>query len=158
MARSLPRCRLESFPFSEDLGRDRVAHGSASRESQLALAFSNARKLRKPRPLALPVKTPMRKSNLLLSLALSGKIGVAWRRLCRADLLVAQQRLVCVLSFGRARGDVKPPEDEVPDELMSERERLREQRWQALPRELKMVIRRVRVNSAAQLCRRCWKP
>ena len=138
------------IPLSEDLGREWMVYESANSELQLILASLNARKLRKPQPFSSPVESLLRKSNLLL------KTGVClstsweeWHQLAptvQQRPLVAQQRSVCVICFGKPLGDIARPDEQPPDEHMTEKERLREQRWQSLPRELKMAIRRVHVN------------
>ena len=58
--------------------------------------------------------------------------------------LVAEGRELCVILFGRPLGEVEQPDADDP--RAREREVWRAQKWQSLPRELKLAIRRVHVN------------
>ena len=138
------------IPLSEDIGRDWTVFGSANAELPLILAGTNVRKLRKPQPFASPLEAPLRKSNLLLKnnvcLTTSWE---DWRQQAPSAQqrpIAARQRLVCVICFAKPLGDGPREHEEPDDERMDEKERLREQRWQSLPIELKLAIKRARAN------------
>ena len=137
------------LPLGEDLGHDWLVHESANAELQLVLVSSNARRLRKPQPFLSPAEAPLRKANLLLKNRVC--LSTAWEDWAQlaptsqTRPLVAQQRQLCVICFGKPLGE-DPHVEPQSDPRAGERERLREQRWQSLPRELKLAIRRVHVN------------
>ena len=137
-------------PLGEDLGHDWLVYESANVELQLVLASTNAKKLRKPQPFMSPLEAPLRKANLLLrSRVCLSTSWEEWHQLAPTSQtrpLVAEQRAVCVLCFGKPLGEVHDDAEAQEDSRAREKEQLREQRWQSLPRELKLAIKRVHVN------------
>ena len=138
------------IPLNEDVGRDWMVYESANAELQLILASNNARKLRKPQPFASPLEAPLRKSNLLLKTKVC--LSTSWEEWhqqspsAQQRPLVAKQRMTCVICFAKPLGEGAREHEEHGDERTEEKERLREQRWQSLPRELKLAIKRVHTN------------
>ena len=135
-------------PLGEELGQSWIVHESANAEVNLILAATDARKLRKPQPFASPAEAPLRKANLLLKN--NTCLSTAWEDWFQQAPtthnrpLVAQQREVCVILFGAPLGEIVRAE---PDDSRSmEKEKLREQHWSSLPRELKLALKRVHVN------------
>lgn len=121
---------------------------SANSDVTLIFGALNAKKLRKPQPLGSPVEAPLRKALLLLQnghcLTTSWE---EWRQQAPSSQtrpLVAENREVCVLLYGRPIGDEE--EEEPGDARTLLREQEREQKWQSLPRELKLALRRTHVN------------
>ena len=137
------------IPLNEELGQEWVNHESAQAEVTLILASRQAKKLRKPQPHGSPAEMPLRKSNLLLR---NGQcLSTSWEEWLQLSPstqtrpLVAAEREVCVILFGKILGEEAEVEDGV-DSRALEKEKEREQKWQSLPRELKLAIRRVHVN------------
>ena len=137
------------IPLNEELGQEWVNHESANAEVTLILASRQAKKLRKPQPHGSPAEMPLRKSNLLLK---NGQcLSTSWEEWLQLSPstqtrpLVAAEREVCVILFGKILGDENVVEDG-GDSRALEKEKEREQKWQSLPRELKLAIRRVHVN------------
>ena len=124
-----------------------MSYESASAAVVLILAALQARKLRKPQPFLSPAEAPLRKSDLLLA---SGScLSTSWEDwhqlspAAQGRPLVANERKVCVILFGKPLGEITP---EMDDPRMTQKELLRQQKWDSLPRELKLAIRRVHVN------------
>ena len=135
-------------PLGEELGQDWLAFESANAEIQVVLASANAKKLRKAQPFASPAEAPLRKSNLLLrNKTCLSTAWEEWHQLAPASQvrpLVAADRQLCVILFGKPLGE--DVQGDPADPRATERERLREERWNSLPRELKLALRRVHVN------------
>ena len=136
------------LPLTEDLGRDWESVESAEAEVVLILVADKAKKLRKPQPHASPAEVPLRKSFLLLR---NGScLTTGWEELAQlapssqVRPLVAQQRELCVIVFGKPLGDIEQPVEADPRAQAKELQRA--QKWASLPRELKLAIRRVHVN------------
>ena len=136
------------LPLTEDLGRDWESVESAEAEIVLILVADKAKKLRKPQPHASPAEVPLRKSFLLLR---NGScLTTGWEELAQlapssqVRPLVAQQRELCVIVFGKPLGDIEQPVEADPRAQAKELQRA--QKWASLPRELKLAIRRVHVN------------
>lgn len=134
-------------PLNNELGLDWMSYESASAEVVLILAALQARKLRKPQPFLSPAEAPLKKSDLLLA---SGScLSTSWEDwhqlspAAQGRPLVANERKVCVILFGKPLGEITP---EMDDPRMTQKEFLRQQKWDSLPRELKLAIRRVHVN------------
>ena len=118
---------------------------------QLILASTQARRLKRPQPHAGPHDVPLRRSYLLLAGgdALSTD-WEAWYNMSPASQvrpLVARDRQLYVAIFGKEVGDGEgDPGDGDGEDAWKQREDARERQWQALPRELKLAIKRVHVN------------
>ena len=134
-----------------DLGKSWRELEGASAEVRLILASMSARRLKKPQPHLGPAEVPLRKSYVLLSghEALSTDFE-QWFNLSPAAQvrpLIAQGRLLYVAIFATELGsgalEEDPGEDGARGARLDER---RAQKWQALPRELKLAIKRVHVN------------
>ena len=115
--------------LESELGKQWSSRESAQAEVRLILYSRTASRMRKPQP----HKT----------LATSWE---EWSRMAPASqvrALVAKQRRLYVVLFGKEIGaDVVGEPDERVQEMDAERER----KWQALPRELKLAIKRIHVN------------
>ena len=133
--------------LESDLGQQWVAHESAQAEVKLILTSQTAKRMRKPQPFAGPLEVPLRRSYLLLE---NGKVLATsweeWQKMAPASQvrpLVAQKRRLYLVLFGNELGEGL--QMEVDDRFQAkEEERLR--KWQALPRELKLAVRRIHVN------------
>lgn len=119
---------------------------SAQAEVQLILCSRKARRMRKPQPFAGPAEVPLRKGFLLLENSVLCTYWETWTQLApQAQIrpLVAEGRQLYVVMFGKELGDHL--EVEKDDRYMAkEQERMR--RWNALPRELKLAVKRIHVN------------
>ena len=119
---------------------------SAQAEVQLILCSRKARRMRKPQPFAEPAEVPLRKGFLLLENSVLCTYWETWTQLApQAQIrpLVAEGRQLYVVMFGKELGDHL--EVEKDDRYMAkEQERMR--RWNALPRELKLAVKRIHVN------------
>ena len=137
--------------LDSDLGKAWKANEGAHADVKLILVSTSARRLKKPQPHLGPADVPLRKSYVLLSghEALSTDFE-QWFNLSPAAQvrpLVAQGRLLYVALFGNelgAEGDGGDPGDD--GERGQRQEEQRTRKWQALPRELKLAIKRVHVN------------
>ena len=130
-----------------DLGKAWVSLESASADVTLILCSAQARRLKKPQPFAGPHEVPLRKSFLLLG---EGKVLTtdweAWHQMSPASQirpLVAADRKLYVGLFGKEVGDEEPGDE--PDR-QQQKEEARQRKWAALPRELKLAIKRVHEN------------
>ena len=133
--------------LQSDLGKSWVAHESAQAEVKLVLCSTSARRMKKPQPHFGPLEVPLRKSYLLLdnNTALTTDFE-AWGNLAPAAQvrpLVAQGRRIYVVVYGTELGEA---EDEEAEDRWQIKEASRERQWVALPRELKLAIRRIHVN------------
>ena len=131
-----------------DLGRSWVALENANAEVNLILCSLSARRMKKPQRHAGPLDAPLRKSFLLLN---GNEVLTTdwedWRSMSPAAQvrpLIAQGRLLYVCLFGKEIGDAGPEGD--PEDRRQQQEAARIRKWNALPRELKLAIRRVHVN------------
>ena len=121
---------------------------SANADVTLVFGALNAKKLRKPQPLSSPLEAPLRKALLMLQ---NGQcLTTSWEEWhqqapsSQTRPLVAENREVCVLLYGKPIGEEDKEEPGDPRSLLREQER--EQKWQSLPRELKLALRRIHVN------------
>ena len=133
--------------LSSDLGERWKSHESAQSEVQLILISSKAVRMRKPQPFAGPAEVPMRRSYLLLQ---SGKVlATSWEDWCKmapssqVRPLVAKSRKLYVVAFGRPLGEGLLEEK---DDRFVAKEEERQRKWQVLPRELKLAIKRIHCN------------
>ena len=118
----------------------------------LVLASLTARRMRKPQPHLGPSEVPLRKCFLLFGD--DGMLETGWEEWAQmapasqVRPLVAQQRKLYVKTFGKHLGSEDAPhtEGEADEPQQLRRDQLRERQWQALPRELKLAIKRVHVN------------
>ena len=133
--------------LSPDLGERWKSHESAQSEVQLILISSKAVRMRKPQPFAGPAEVSMRRSYLLLQ---SGKVlATSWEDWCKmapssqVRPLVAKSRKLYVVAFGcpLSEGLLEKKNDRF---VAKEEERQR--KWQVLPRELKLAIKRIHCN------------
>ena len=129
------------------MGREWAAHESAHAEVTLILASRTARRMKKPQPHAGPQEVPLRRSYLLLGSgqALSTQ-WEEWHRMAAAAQirpLVAKDRALYLVLYGSELGGAVPLE---LDERLARKEQERDRQWQALPRDLKMAIRKIHVN------------
>ena len=145
-------------PKGSEIGRDWIHHESGQSDVKVILGSLNARRLRKPQPLLSPVEAPLRKSCLLLR---NGTCLTTdwedWHQLTPSSQTrpLVSQREVCIILYGKPVGEVE--DEEAGDPRFDEREQLRKQKWDSLPRELKLALRRIHVNlghaSTAQMLR-----
>ena len=133
---------------SGELGQGWVAQESASAEVKLILCSSTARRMKKPQPHFGPHEVPLRKSFLLLGD--DQVLTTEWEHWANQSpssqvrpLVAANRRLYLVL-YGTELGEAKD-EEEAADRFLV-KEESRERQWQALPRELKLAVRRIHVN------------
>ena len=133
---------------SGELGQGWVAQESASAEVKLILCSSTARRMKKPQPHFGPHEVPLRKSFLLLGD--DQVLTTEWEHWSNQSpssqvrpLVAANRRLYLVL-YGTELGEAKD-EEEAADRFLV-KEESRERQWQALPRELKLAVRRIHVN------------
>ncbi|CAE7715141.1 RE1 [Symbiodinium necroappetens] len=130
-----------------DLGKSWVALESAQADVKLILCSASARRMKKPQPHFGPGEVPLRKSYLLLEneTALTTDFE-AWSSLAPAAQvrpLVAKDRRLYVAVYGSELGEHQEPEQ---GDQWQAKEETRERQWNALPRELKLAIRRIHVN------------
>ena len=125
-----------------------MSHESASSEVVLCMASLKAKKLRKPQPHGSPADMPLRKAFLFLQ---DGQMLTTswedWHQLAPSSQtrpLVAEKRILCVILFATVLGEVPRPDPSDPRVALREAER--QQKWDSLPRELKLALRRVHVN------------
>ena len=130
-----------------DLGKGWASLESANAEVRLILCSASARRMKKPQPHSTAAEVPLRKSFLLLE---DNQVLVtdweAWSTMAAASQvrpLVAPQRKLSLVLYGTELGNVAQHDD---DDRWRARERDRDRQWQALPRELKLAIRRIHVN------------
>ena len=126
-----------------DLGKAWVASEAGNADVSLILCSSTARRMKKPQPRAGPHEVPLRKSLLLLDdgagLSTEWESWYSVSPSSQVRPLVARGRKLYLVLFGRQVGDGGEPRDGDPWHG-------REQAREALPRELKLAIKRVRVN------------
>ena len=130
-----------------DLGKAWIASEAGNADVSLILCSSKARRMKKPQPHAGPHEVPLRKSLLLLNdgtgLSTEWESWYSMSPSSQVRPLVARGRKLYLVLFGRQVGDGGEPGDGDP---WHGREQVRERQWQALPRELKLAIKRVHVN------------
>ena len=139
--------RWNKINIDTDLGKAWLSLEGGSADVSLNLSSTSARRLKKPQPHAGPHDVPLRRSYLLLD---DGTVLTtdweAWGTMSPASQvrpLVAPQRRLYLVLFGKEVGEDDAGDE--PDQLQ-QREEARERKWQALPRELKLAIKRVREN------------
>ena len=133
-----------------DLGRAWVSAESGRAEVSLILCSLTARRMKKPQPHAGPIEVPLRKSFLLLNgnevLTTDWEDWNSMAPSAQVRPLVAQGRILYVVLYGKEIGEGGQPIEAGPGERQQVAEASRQRKWQALPRELKLAIRRVHVN------------
>ena len=139
----------QSLDVTAALGSEWVALESAKVDVNLILVSVKARRMRKPQPYLGPLEAPLRKTLILLA---DDKVlstdWEEWGRMAPSSQirpLVAQNRRLCVSLFGRFPGDDHQPDRPEFDRSQAE-EQTRAARWQNLPRELKLAVKRIHVN------------
>ena len=132
------------IPLQEELAQRWVRLESANAEVCLLLASLKGRKLRKPQPHYSPLEVPLRKSFLLLqcdkSLTTSWKSGISFPHLPVEAFGGRRQTAL----YGKAAPDEDVAEEE--DARRDTKEVASETKWNSLPGELKLALRRVHVN------------
>eukprot|EP00435_Cladocopium_sp_Y103_P040884 s349_g11.t1 len=120
---------------------------SASTEVTLILASKSARRLKKPQPFLGALEAPLRKSFILLKDSFLCTDWEQWTQMSPAAQirpLIAKDRLLYVAIFGKELGaEVHGGEE---DDRWLRLEEDRQRKWQALPRELKLAVKRIHVN------------
>eukprot|EP00438_Fugacium_kawagutii_P008061 Skav219569 [mRNA] locus=scaffold3203:12014:25029:+ [translate_table: standard] len=138
------------IPLDSELGARWYSFESANAEVTLVFASLKARRLRKPQPHASPLEVPLRKAFLFLQeekcLTTSWE---EWRQLAPSSQtrpLVAENRKLCVITYGKALGEVAEADGDRDDPRLRAQEVARQQKWDSLPRELKLALKRVHIN------------
>ena len=138
---------MEQDQHDTDLGKAWVSLEGGSADVSLILCSTVARRLKKPQPHAGPHDVRLRRSYLLLDdgtvLATDWESWGTMSPASQVRPLVAPQRRLYLVLFGKEIGEEDAGEE--PDQLQ-QREEARERKWQALPRELKLAIKRVHEN------------
>ena len=141
------------FPLDGEIGKLWKNSESARADVQLVLASSSARRMRKPQPFRGPNEVPLRKGILLMTSSDVLTTGWEdWQKSSPASQLrplPSQTNQFFVTLFGAELGDgienLEVPE-EGGERPVDKKERDRERQWQALPRELKLAIKRIHCN------------
>ena len=130
-----------------DLGKSWAARESASADIKLILCSTSARRMKKPQPHMGPADVPIRKSFLLLAddkvLTTDWEMWANQAPSSQVRPLMAQQRRLYVVTYGTEVGEALEEHDRDPWRVHEEA-RLRQ--WQALPRELKLAVKRLHTN------------
>ncbi|CAE7262943.1 unnamed protein product, partial [Symbiodinium sp. CCMP2456] len=133
-----------------DLGRAWVSLESGQADVTLILCSLSAKRMKKPQPHAGPLDVPIRKSYLLLNgnetLTTDWEEWHSMAPSAQVRPLVAQGRLLYVVLYGKEIGDAQRAPEGNPGERQEAAEESRQRKWQALPRELKLAIKRVHIN------------
>ena len=133
-----------------DLGRAWVSLESGRADVVLILCSLVARRMKKPQPHAGPLEVPLRKSFLLLNgheiLTTDWEDWNSMAPSAQVRPLVAQGRILYVVLYGKEVGEGGQLIEANPGDRQQVAEVSRQRKWQALPRELKLAIRRVHVN------------
>ena len=135
-----------SLEKGSDLFEAWASAESAQADVQLILCSRKARRMRKPQPFSGPAEVPLRKGFLLLETGVLCTYWETWTQLApQAQIrpLVAAGRQLYLVLFGKELGE--QVEEEKDDRYMA-REQERMRRWNALPRELKLAVKRIHVN------------
>ena len=123
-------------------------HESANAEVSLILASTTARRLKKPQPFLGAAEAPMRKSYILLKDSFLSTDWEQWTQMSPASQirpLIARDRKLYIAIFSKELGAQVQHGDE-EDDRWKRLEEDRERKWQALPRELKLAVKRIHVN------------
>ena len=135
--------------LQSDIGREWRGVESTSTEVKLILCSLHARRMKKPQPHGGPAELPIRKSFILLedNTALTTDYE-EWAQMAPSSQvrpLPSTSRQVYMVIYGQTNEG--QPEREEPDaDRLLEKEQERDRKWVALPRELKLAIKRVHVN------------
>ena len=120
---------------------------SASAEVVMVLMSRTARRLKKPQPFLGALEVPLRKSFILLKDSFLSTDWEQWTQMAPAAQirpLIAKDRLLYVAVFGKELGAEIQGDEE--DDRWRRLEEDRNRKWQALPRELKLAVKRIHVN------------
>ena len=133
-----------------DLGRAWVALEAGRADVVLILCSLTARRMKQPQPHAGPLDAPLRKSFLLLNgrevLVTDWEDWNSMAPSAQVRPLVAQGRRLYVAIYGKEVGDGGQIIEAGPGDRQQAAELSRRRKWDALPRELKLAVRRVHVN------------
>ncbi|CAE7814668.1 GIP [Symbiodinium sp. CCMP2456] len=133
--------------LDSDLGKAWASLESASADVTLILCSTSARRLKKPQPHAGPHEVPLRKSFVLLgggtALTTDWEQWYSMSPSAQIRPIVARGRRLYVAVFGKEVGEA---EGEPEPDRLQQKEQARDRQWQALPRELKLAIKRVHEN------------
>ena len=135
---------------NSDLFTEWQSHESANADVVLALCSHRAKRMKKPQPHAGPADVPVRRSYLLLAGGEDGKQGLStdwedWAQMAPSSQqrpLVGTHRVFYMVLYGKPAGEA---DDQKGDKFLQQ-ELERERKWQVLPRELKLALRRVHIN------------
>ena len=133
--------------LSSDLGERWISHESAQADVQLILLSNKAVRMRKPQPHAGPQEVPLRRSYILL--ANNKVLSTSWEEWAKmapssqVRPLVAKSRRLYAAVFGKFLGEGLAEER---DDRFAAKEAERQRKWTALPRELKLAVKRIHVN------------
>ena len=135
--------------WMSQLGSEWLALESSKVDVNLILVSAKAKRMRKPQPYFGPLEAPLRKTLLLLP---DDKVlstdWEEWGRMAPSSQirpLTAPSRRLCVSLFGKFPGEDHQADQPEFDRFQAE-EQTREARWQNLPRELKLAIKRIHIN------------
>ncbi len=120
---------------------------SVQAEVTLILMSRSAKRLRKPQPFMGAAEVPLRKSFILLKDRFLTTDWEQWSQLSPATQirpLIAKDRHLYIAVFGRELGTEVV--DDHQDDRWKRLEEERERKFQALPRELKLAVKRIHVN------------
>ena len=137
------------LPVTHELGDKIVREESAEADVKLILISKGARRMKKPQPHASAAEVPYRNSFIIQENEVVISTGwEEWRKLSPASqvkLLPSVKFSHLITLFGDLRGGsaANVPADRDTAEA---RDMIRQRQWDALPRELKMAIRRVHEN------------
>ena len=132
--------------LDSDLGKAWASLEGANAEVILILGSTSARRLKKPQPHAGPHEVPLRKSFVLLgggaALTTDWEQWYTMSPSAQIRPITAKDRKLYVALFGKEIGEA----GELEQDKEQQKELVRERQWQALPRELKLAIKRVHEN------------
>lgn len=129
------------------LFQDWKALESVSAEVAMVLVSKSAKRLRKPQPFMGAAEAPLRRSYILLKDSFLSTDWQQWTQMSPAAQirpLIAADRKLYLAVFGKELG-VEVKDDET-DDRWQRMEEDRSRKWQALPRELKLAVKRIHVN------------
>ena len=133
--------------LNTELGEHWKSYESAQADVKLILASTRANRMQKPQPFSGPSEVPLRRSYLLLQ---GDKVlSTSWEEWSRMSPssqirpLIAKSRQIYVAVFGCPLGEDLVEEQ---DDRFAAKEAERLRKWQVLPRELKLAIKRIHVN------------
>ena len=131
-----------------ELGKGWLALESAQADVKLILCSAAARRMKKPQPYFGPHEVPLRKSFLLLgngqALTTDWETWANQSPAAQVRPLVAADRQLYLVLYGTEIGEEAGEDGAIDKFQVKEEGRLRQ--WQALPRELKLAVKRIHVN------------